>query len=426
MDLKYKLEDTPPLGQNILFGIQWLAVSLPGIIIMGKLLGAMQGSTAFEILYLQKLFAVIGFSLLIQLFWGHRLPVVVGPSTVLLIGILASQGRSANSIYTSLIVCGLLLFLLAISGVFARLQALFTPRVVAVILLLVAFTITPTIINLISTGQGPWPMIHLGFAFIFIMLMFVGQRFLQGLWKSTLILWAMLVGTLAYLVINPVWNAGLAGDLPVIAVFTQNLNSSLSFDPALLIAFLLCYLGLAINDLGSIQAVGSVLKAPNMAQRLNRGIAATGLANALAGFMGVIGPVNFSFSPGVIASTGCAARKSLVPTGMALIILACLPRGLFYLSFIPSVVIGCILLYIMCTQVASGLLLALDALGESRFDNALLIGLPILTGIIIAFLPPTVVTTFPASLRPILSNGFVVGVLCSLLLEHIIMKPAEE
>ncbi len=426
MDLKYRLEDRPPWKENLLYGLQWLAVTLPSVVIIGKVLGSTDNSSVMEILYLQKLCAVMGLALLVQIFWGHRLPLVIGPAAVLLVGILASQGSSPQAIYSSILICGLVLALLAITGLFSRLQSLFTPRVVAVILLLVAFTLTPTILQLISNDQGASPARHLIFAFVFILLMFVGQRFLRGLWKSTLILWAMLLGSLAYFIVNPAWISGSSvGELSPAATFFTGMTTSLVFEPGLLIAFLLCYLGLSINDLGSIQAVGSVLRADHMSRRITGGITVTGLSNVLAGFMGVIGPVNFSFSPGIIASTGCAARRSLVPTGIAMLILAFLPLVLFYLSLIPSVVVGCVLLFTMCTQVAAGLTVAFEAINTpstSQFDNALLISLPILVGVIVAFLPSDEVAVFPASLRPILGNGFVVGVVCSLLLEHVIFR----
>lgn len=424
MKFKYALEDRPPLYENLLFGLQWLAVSLPGIIIIGKVLGAMD--PAGEILYLQKVFAVSGLAMLVQIFWGHRLPLVIGPATVLLIGILAAQSSSPAAIYSSIAISGIILALLAVTGLFARLQSLFTPRVVAVILLLVAFTMTPTIMQLIITGPGSSPGQLLAFAVIFILLMFIGQRYLAGLFKSLLILLAMIGGSLGYFLVNPAWLlAAGTGKPAVVSSFVHNLNSSLVLDPGVLIAFLLCFLGLSINDLGSIQAVGSFLQADNMPRRITRGVAATGAANILSGFLGVIGPVNFSFSPGIIASTGCAARRSLVPTSLALLLLAFLPRVLFYLSFIPSVVIGTVLLYIMCTQVAAGLTTAFDALqelGEPRFDNLLVLGLPILAGIIVAFLPPAVTTTFPTTLQPVLSNGFVVGIVLALLLEHVVFR----
>ena len=424
MKLKYELEDSPPLGESLLYGLQWLAVTIPSVIILGKILGSMQGTVAAEVLYMQKLFAVTAVSLLVQIWRGHRLPLVIGPATVLLIGILAAQSSSLSAIYSSILICGVVLTLLAVSGLFAYLRRLFTPRVVAVILLLVAFTILPTIMQLISSGSDNVSSTrHLGFALVFIILMFAGQRWLTGLWKSTLILWAMIIGSLAYYLVNPGWSQGLnSAGLAMISGFFDRLTTGIVLDPGLLIAFLLCFLGLVINDLGSIQAVGSVLQADEMPKRITRGITFTGLSNTLAGLMGVIGPVNFSSSPGVIVSTGCAARRTLILAGIAMLVLAFLPKVLFYLSFIPSVVIGCVLLFIMCAQVAAGLATAFSAMEQPFFDYALLIGLPILLGTMVAFLPAEVVSAFPAKLRPILANGFVTGVLVSLLLENVIFR----
>ncbi|NLB87797.1 MAG: purine/pyrimidine permease [Syntrophomonadaceae bacterium] len=426
MELKYQIEDRPSWKENLVYGLQWLAVTLPAIVIIGKVLGGLNNSIEMEILYLQKIFAVTGLALLIQIFGGHRLPLVIGPATVLLIGILASQGSSPAAIYSSILIGGLILTLLAVTGLFARLQSLFTPRVVAVILLLVAFTMMPTIIQLICNGEDAAVGKQLLFALAFILLMFLGQRYLQGLLKSSLILISMVAGSIAYFLVNPSWIfAGSEVSLPAVSFFAKNLTTNIVIEPGLLIAFLLCFLGLSINDLGSIQAVGSVLKADNMPKRITRGITATGIANSIAGFFGVIGPVNFSFNPGIIASTGCAARRSLVPTGVALLILAFLPALLFYLSFIPKVVIGCVLLFTLCTQVAAGLMSSLEALEKSyqpRFDSSLLIALPILVGIVVAFLPADITATFPPTLKPILSNGFVMGVVVSLLLEHVIFR----
>lgn len=428
MGLKYGLEDRPGLKENLLYGLQWLAVSLPAIIIIGKVLGARSGNLELEIIYLQKVFAVTGVAILIQIFWGHRLPLVIGPATVLLIGILASSGSSPAAIYSSIAIGGLILALAAASGLFGYLRRLFTPRVVAVILLLVAFTLTPTIMQLVSSGEGAAPGSNLAFALVFIILIFIGQRYLSGLLKSLLILLAAVVGTLGYFLLNPSWlAAGDTAELSFISSFTAGFSAELVIEPGVLLAFIFCFLGLSINDLGSIQAVGSFLKADDMHRRITKGITATGIMNIAAGFLGVVGPVNFSFSPGVIASTGCAARRSLIPAGVALIVLAFLPLPLFYISNIPEAVLGTLLLYIMCTQVAAGLTSAFDALsslGEPRFDNALVIGLPILAGIIVAYLPAAITATFPDSLRPVLSNGFVAGIVLALLLEHVIFRRA--
>jgi len=51
--------------------------------------------------------------------------------------------------------------------------------------------------------------------------------------------------------------------------------------------------------------------------------------------------------------------------------------------------------------------------------------LPILLGTVVAFLPPDVLHTFPAVLRPVVGNGFVVGVAAALILEHGVFRRSQ-
>jgi xanthine/uracil permease len=90
------------------------------------------------------------------------------------------------------------------------------------------------------------------------------------------------------------------------------------------------------------------------------------------------------------------------------------------------VVIGCVLLYITTSQFASGLILAFQGRDDAPFgyDDAVVIGLPVLIGTVFAFLPAAVVESFPVVLRPTLGNGFVMGIASAFLLEHLVFRPA--
>lgn len=51
MKVKYGLEDRPPMKENLIYGLQWLAITIPAVIIFGKFLGGMQGTIEAELLY---------------------------------------------------------------------------------------------------------------------------------------------------------------------------------------------------------------------------------------------------------------------------------------------------------------------------------------------------------------------------------------
>lgn len=158
MKFKYGLDEKPPLGHLLLFGVQWLAVTIPIVIIMGKVVSGLHpGGIGEQVAYIQRMLFVIAVALFSQVMWGHRLPIVIGPATVLLVGIAAGQGSSPGAVYTSILLAGLTLTAVSVTGLFAHLKKLFTPRVVAVILILIALTLTPMILNLITsptTGAG--------------------------------------------------------------------------------------------------------------------------------------------------------------------------------------------------------------------------------------------------------------------------------
>jgi xanthine/uracil permease len=429
----YELDQKPPFWKSVAVGLQWAVVAASIVIILGKVAASVHFDQAQDqIVYLQKLFFVTALSALVQVIGGHRLPIIAGPATTVLIGVVASQGFSPDTIYTAVMAGGLIITALTLSGLFVQMRRLFTTRVVAVVLLLIAFTLAPTILRLITSGEnGGAPLHNISFGIVLILVMFLLHRVLTGIWQSTLIVWIMLLGSALYVLLIPQAAAHVRlGDTSasLLQGFLRELTVRPSLEPGVLISFLFSYLALAINDIGSIQAMDPLLAPKNMARRITRGMTLTGLSNVLAGFFGVIGPVNFSLSTGIIASTACASQYVLIPAALVMGLLAFSPAVINLLESVPSVVIGCVLLYIATTQVASGLVLAMRDKEEAGFDfdAGLVIGLSVLLGTVVAFLPADTLNTFPVILRPTLGNGFVVGIVSVLILEHLVFRRVEK
>ena len=202
-----------------------------------------------------------------------------------------------------------------------------------------------------------------------------------------------------------------------------SVTSGLSFQAGLILSFIICFIGLSINDLGSMQAVNELLEIKDPDRRIARGILITGLSNVFSGILGVIGPVNYSMSPGVIMSSRCASRFSLIPAACISLLLAFLPTVVGIIIKAPSTVIGALMTYLMGTQVASGLILAVkDRNGGLQYDDALVIGASTLLGVITVFLPDHVIQAMHPSLKPLLGNGLVVGVISAMILEHVVLR----
>lgn len=419
MDFKYGIDSRPKAGQLLLYSMQWFVLAI-AVVVTSIFIAV--GSPAERLLYAQKVFALTGVATIIQALWGHRMPIVVGPASVLLVGIitaLASQGEAVNTnkIYTALIVGGAAVTLLATGRILERVQRIFTPRIVVVILMLIAVTLAPTIKNLVfPAGEEARHSFGLWFAIAGVPIMALASYKLRGVVKSLVIPLALLVGCLIYYAIY-------GGFSEVFAQYGESegaiLLPALEFDGSIIIAFLLCYVALLINDVGSVQALGGMLQTADTDKRCRRGVGLTGLFNIAAGALGVIGPVNYSMSPGVIASSSCASRYALIPAGVGLIICAFLPSLIAIFSAIPDTVIGVILLYLMGTQIAASLHMATSSNSASTFDDGMIIGLPVMVAMLFGVIPMEVI---PTLLRPIVGNGFVMGVVTVILLEHVIMR----
>jgi xanthine/uracil permease len=424
MEFKYGLDDRPPLGESLLMGLQWCALMLPFLIILGKIAAAYHlADPAFQTAYLQKMAFITAVFLALEILWGHRLPLIMGPSSVILIGIISSHGVDLDAISTAVVSGGVILAFAGLTGFFGHLQRLFTPRVVAVVLLLIAFTLAPTIMKLISDPQGTTPQVNMIYALALTLLTLILHRFLAGIWKSVLIMISMLVGSVVYFLMFPDnLNMTAVASSKFVAPFFTNMIGHLSFDAGLLISFFVCFVALSINDLGSMQSINALVGTKDMAKRLNRGVFFTGLANVAAGVFGVIGQVNYSMSAGVVAATGCMSRFTLLPTAAILLLISFSPMTIGFMGIVPPVVIGSIMFYVLCSQVSAGLLVAFESLREFKFDDGMIIGMPILIATVIAFLPAAFFQEFPQILRPIVGNGFVVGVVIVLLMEHGIFR----
>ena len=201
MNLKYGIDSRLPFGQLMLYSLQWFVLAV-AVVVTSIFIAV--GTPAERVLYAQKVFALMGAAIIIQTLWGHRMPIVAGPASVLLVGIittLAAQGDAVNTnkIYTALIIGGAAVVLLSIGRVLEHLQRIFTPRIVIVILMLIAITLGPTIKNLIfPAGEEARHSFGLWFTILGIPMMALAANKLQGVMKSLVVPVALLIGCVVY------------------------------------------------------------------------------------------------------------------------------------------------------------------------------------------------------------------------------------
>ncbi|MBP2134116.1 xanthine/uracil permease [Methanomicrobium sp. W14] len=424
MNFKYGTDDVPPPGYLVQSGISWAAVLLSYVVIIGLVVSNLQYSSfSDQVYYIQKLLLMTAFAVIIQVIAGHRLPVIFGPATVLLIGIVSSQSFSTDAVYSAIIVGGIIGLLAGASGLLVYIARLFTKRVVTVVLMLIVFTMVPTLAQLLTTESGGTGAAgSLLFAFILMPLIFAANRYLKGFFKNTLLLWVILAGTAVYMLIFP-YSFQIASTLPQAGIFA-GFTGSFVFEPGVMLSFVICYFALMVNDIGSIQSVSEIVKPAEMKGRFKRGVVATGIVNVLSGISGVVGGVNYSTSAGIILESRCASRWTLVPAALILAAIGLFPQAASLICAIPPVITGCLLIYVLAAQFSASVSVFFSDMKEKGFDfdSGIIVGLSVAMGAIASAVPQDVAMKLPVFLQPLLPNGFVVGVLTVLVMEHLVYR----
>lgn len=423
LEIVQPLDSWPPAGVTTVLALQWLVILVPGVLVLGEVVGLAWGLDAAQrVAYMQRLLLITAAVQAVQVLWGHRLPGQVGPSAVLIVGTLATIASGPEQVAGAMVVAAGLTALAGFSGLAARLGRLYTPPVLASTLLLVAMSLTPTMRDLLYSPAAGAGALSGGFLFSLglVLVMLLAQYRLQGLWSSAVLLLGMFLGSLAYYALGlepwPAWHGGSPPGLP--ALFP----SGLAFNPGVIAAFALCYLALISNELATIESTGRLIGAGGMAGRANRGVAVSGLGGVLAGLMDSLGPVTYSVSPAVVISTKSASRYTLLPTAAVVAVLALWPGGLSLFSLVPAPVVGAVLVSLMAQSVYAALHLLFEDGRPPSWTDGATAGVALITGVVVSFMPVAARQALHPVIRPILANGFVLGLVMALLLEHVFFR----
>ena len=421
----YELNEKPKIFYNFIYGLQWVLIAIPNVVIFSALCSSALGlPPSGQIIFSQRLLIVIGLTTIFQSLKGHRYPILEGPSSALLLSfiILAPQGLSV--IEGGLILGSLLLIATGKFRWFKWLSSLFTPNVVGVILILVAFTLLPFIYPMLIgiSSSHPYGELHVfGFSLLIILFVSFFSYWLPGFFQTT----SMLAGILLGLILSL-----LQGTVPLTVVRESAwwalpsssfvLRPAFSLSATLSIVF--TYLAVMINTAGSIQAMSEIVGKEGLEDRIHRGICMTGTGGFIAALLGVVGLVSVSISTGVVLISRVASRYVLTMSGVIMIICALVPKLWAVLTVIPSSIVAAALFVALSSQVMAGLNVIITGKKEIGRREYFTVGLSILLGTTISFLPKQFFNFFPEAIAPVISNGLVMGLLFSLSLEHLLFR----
>ncbi len=420
-DYIYDIDDNPPLKYSLLYGLQWAVIMFSFLIITASLGSkALHLDAAGEVRFFQLILMASGLFTTLQCLAGHRYPLLEGPSTALLLTFIILAPYGIQAIQGGTIAGGALLMVAVVFGRLKNVAKWATPNVVGVILMLIAFSLLPFLTRMLTgmnhtDPDGNITTLLASLGLIVIMAFF--SHWLKGFWKTISLLLGIAVGSLLFsflkmpefhALISARWFSFPPDLIPAEPIFTW---------PAIL-AFAASYVAVVVNTLGSIHGIAGLTDLKRLPKGISRGLFFNGVAGVCCGLMGIVGFVSYSISPGVVVANRVASRFVTAIAGIMLIAAALVPKFAALLAMVPSAVVGAALAVAMSAQIGAALVIIAE--GGIHTRDYFVVGLPVLLGTVVSFLPGPFMSSLPAAMRMFLGNGLIFGIFLVLLFEHVV------
>ncbi|MFH1090453.1 MAG: solute carrier family 23 protein, partial [Pseudomonadota bacterium] len=328
-EMIYGLNELPPMGRTVVYGVQWVIIYLPVLMIFSALGSQVLGlGPEARAEYFQVLLLLAGVTAVLQTLLGHKLPIMDGPALAVFVTLAAMAPLGLAVMNGGMIIGGFLLLVIGLFGLMRFLGRLITDRVMGVFLLLLGFTILPFLLPMFigvdkahPNGQPLILLLSLGLT----VLMSIIYHYLKGVLRSMSIFIGVVLGTLFFTALGLAdFSAVLSA--PWLTGPSLPISTWPKFDLPAMFSFTLAYLALLVNSAGALYSIEPLVKPKNMSQRFNRGLIFSGLSNMAAGVLGSIGTVPYASSPGIIAVTRVGSRFTLTACGLFLVVMAFLGK----------------------------------------------------------------------------------------------------
>ncbi|WP_050614909.1 purine/pyrimidine permease [Bacillus testis] len=405
--------------------IQWLAFMFSSSIIapiaVAGLFELDAGETAG---FIQRAVFVMGIAGLLQILFGHKLPINEGPAGLwwgvfalyagLSTTIFASHNETLQALQGALLASGLLFIVLSAFGIIQKLSALFTPTVTGVYLLLLVLQLSKSFLNGMLGITTDHPLINMKSALLSVIVIAITFWFTRNkihVIKQYAILLSLALGWIIFAVANLApkldFKGGQIFSLPELFVFGKPTFNSGMVMTALFVTFLLL-----ANMIASIRITESILK--NIGVKvdpysINKSGAVGGIAQILGGAFSTMGPVPLSGAGGFIQATGISSKRPFILASIAVIAISFFPPVMTFFAAMPPAV-G----YSVSFVIFAGMLsVALSEFQHITDATRTVIGVSLLGGTGVMFIPTAAFEELHPVLTSLLSNGLILGtVIC--------------
>lgn len=424
--LIYGVEDKPPLASTFLLGLQHTFVMSSTLILPVVIVSEIGGSLKEVQSVVSYSMIAAGLATILQSLKrgpvgsGYLCPQLVGPS-YLSASVQAAWLGGMPLLFGMTIIAGF--FESLFSRVVRRLQVLFPTEVTGLVVLMVGIALVPLGASKflgVETRDAIIDAPDLTVATITLMIM-IGLN----IWsKGKLRLYCVLIGmAIGYLISYPfgiLTSADLARvwHSPLIALPDRS-YISWSFDPALLVPFLIASLASSLKTVGDLMTAQKInddaWEKADM-KSISGGLLADGIGCMLSGMLGGLGISTSSSNVGMSAATGATSRRIAISAGCLFILLAFLPKLSALFSIMPQPVMGAILVFVTSFMLIAGIQIILTTTMDTR--KIFVIGISLIFGLSVDIMPELYANIHPW-LRPLFSSSLTLSTILAIVLTQL-------
>ncbi|AOM13164.1 purine/pyrimidine permease [Bacillus thuringiensis] len=418
-------------NQNHIMGtLQWFIFLLANSIALPIVVGGLFHLTTEEIFYLmQRTFFVVGISSFLQGWLGHRLPIADGPagSWVGVFTVLAYATAGQDQLHSTLqilelgmIISGVILIGLGVTGFIGRILFLFTPLVTGTFLLLLCLQLSGVFLKgmlgitaTISQIDGFTAMI----AFSIFLFVIILSNFGKGFVKSYAVLIGLISGWIIFLIAGKVTiPSQVTHFVQLPHIFAWGLpkwNTGMAVSSFVMVCILVS------NTVAAIIAINqaTIHKATIEQKQLKDGTWVGGISHIISSVFSTVGVVPLPATAGFIRLTKQKYIRSFLMACALLVVMSLFPSIIRYLASLPSAVASAVLMASFVQLIGIGFNNIKQVPMSER--NVTILGVAVLFGSGVMFLPSGALQPLPSVMQYIFGNGLFVGTVVSILLEQI-------
>jgi xanthine/uracil permease len=412
--------------QTTLFGgVQWLLFMFTNTIVIplsiGSALALSDGDIAASV---QRSFIYTGIACLLQAFLGHRLALMEGQSGLwwgVILGLAASFPSDSyeelgGSLAIGIICGGILISVLGALGIGKLLKKWFTPVVMSVFLFLLAAQLI-IIFFKGMLGLNEYKQIHLPIAclsFVLVILVVFLMLKGKGLVSNFALLIGIIVGWIAFRILFPDESSiNLSESSSFFDLFPWG---SVHWNIGIILTAILAGLINTTNTVASLKGAEPIYNKPVSDKQYRNSFILTGMNSVVSGLFGLVPYAPYTSSLGFLHSTRIKERAPFVFGAVLFILLGAIPVLGRFFSTLPESV-GDAVLFVAYLQLFGSALQNIKGM-TFNFKTIYRIAAPTLLGISLMNTSSEAFLGIPMIIRPLLSNGLLVGILLAVILEN--------